>query len=520
MRLLRRLAADQRICYVLFAFVPLVAAMLYCLLDLKTILDISLPNGTWNDEVSYYKQIEGMIHYGIPRGYFAYNDSSAPVGTMGPWCILLFFPYVVIGRLTGWNYLTPVICNIIFLCIGFGAFAWITKKKPVVLLGMAGCYLAMPMVIRYTVSGMAEPLFYMGALLFAACVIRMREDERMRFVYGAFVVLLYMTVIRPYFVIFMLIPAIELWKRKRQKGLLISMGFAAGGMLLYVLLNSQLCAPYFIATIDYSSFTLLREGHPLQAAAYMLTTLKNGCLSIVSFLRMEFSPGGFALGEMWLTFLLLAFLLIVQLFAVKKEKRGQLAAVLVSSVAVAVVILVFYSPNMGARHILICCCILLAMLTEGKGRLLAVQCVLLLTVCFILPKEDEVYRVPYQTAKMEKQLTKWERQYEELIPVTEDCSWDNSVMWVMTDSDREGNIYYMSHAMLYALPKGSGISITQNLYVLQQGVAGISSRYILTPPKGQVADLLKSAGATRLAKDKYSSLWLNPAAQENRRAGL
>ena len=99
--------------------VPLLSAILFCFRDGKLISDIYIPLGGWSDEITYYKQIEGILAYGMPRGYFGYNQSRALYGSLGVWGLLPLIPYVIFGFFFGWNYCSPIYANILFSMLAF-----------------------------------------------------------------------------------------------------------------------------------------------------------------------------------------------------------------------------------------------------------------------------------------------------------------------------------------------------------------------------------------------------------------
>ena len=76
------------LCGGLFTLVPLLSAILFCFRDGKLISDFYIPLGGWSDEITYYKQIEGILAYCMPRGYFGYNQSRALYGSLGVWGLL------------------------------------------------------------------------------------------------------------------------------------------------------------------------------------------------------------------------------------------------------------------------------------------------------------------------------------------------------------------------------------------------------------------------------------------------
>lgn len=102
----------QRSFGLLFCLTPLISAILFCMMDGKMITDIYIPLGGWSDEITYYKQIEGILSHGMPRGYFGYNQSKALYGSLSVWGLVPLIPYVIWGKIFGWNYCSPIFANI------------------------------------------------------------------------------------------------------------------------------------------------------------------------------------------------------------------------------------------------------------------------------------------------------------------------------------------------------------------------------------------------------------------------
>ena len=489
--------------YVLFALMPLLAGVIYCLNFHKSITDIFIPYGSWNDELNYYKQIEGMIHFGIPRGYFAYNDVSAPVGTMGAWCFLLFLPYVIFGKIFGWNYLSPVVCNILLVCIGFLLFAFFSKKSGKTLLAVGVLFCTCPMMLRYMLSGMVEALFYMCMLIYAGLILRMWEDDRVRWPLAALGLGIYLTIIRPYFVLLMLIPLYHFWTQRRRNYMAISLGCMIVSVGLYFVINSKFCAPYFIQTIDLTSLRLVKEGHLLEAAKHVLFVLKNSFSEVFLYMGENIESGQYV-GEMWLYFFAFCIFLGLSGLLHSGQKRKRLLFVFLLALLFLTAVLVFYSPNMGSRHMLLISVFLLAVLAEGKEKYLIAQAAAMILISIAMPRAAGIYNLPYKTDEGVAYIEEKKAVFEENLNLTDGYCWDNSVMQIISDTDENQAIYYTQYNMLYALPKGMGISMAQNGQVLQNGVEGIRSKYIITTPRGKVQD------AALLAGDDKFLLFLNP----------
>ena len=117
--------------------------------------DIYLPagkGGIWNDELSYYKQIEAMVKYGYPQGYFGYSLTHARDLSFGEWSVFLLIPYAIIGKMFGWTLITPIICNIFFVTVALSVFALLVRPTNRQMYFIICIIAFFPLMIRYIVS--------------------------------------------------------------------------------------------------------------------------------------------------------------------------------------------------------------------------------------------------------------------------------------------------------------------------------------------------------------------------------
>ena len=132
---------------------------------------------TYNDEVTWYSQVEAMIQYGHPLGYEGYNGTHAAVGTFGPWGIATLLPYAAIGKIIGWELHSMVFANVILLSAAIAVYIFLTKPsvRQIVLIGIG--YLCMTITIGYSVLSMAESLRYALAIIMTAMLIKLYRGE-------------------------------------------------------------------------------------------------------------------------------------------------------------------------------------------------------------------------------------------------------------------------------------------------------------------------------------------------------
>ena len=96
----------------LLGILPLVCCLVYCGVQGRSLGEVYPPCSEWKDELFYYKQVEGIVNYGYPQGYFGFNESHALKLSFAAWSPVLVFPWILWGLVFGWNLMSPMFCNI------------------------------------------------------------------------------------------------------------------------------------------------------------------------------------------------------------------------------------------------------------------------------------------------------------------------------------------------------------------------------------------------------------------------
>ena len=76
---------------------PLLMCLIFCLIKGHSLKDVFLPSSEWNDELFYFKQVEGTVGYLYPRGYFGFNESHADLLSFAAWSPVLVTPWILWG---------------------------------------------------------------------------------------------------------------------------------------------------------------------------------------------------------------------------------------------------------------------------------------------------------------------------------------------------------------------------------------------------------------------------------------
>lgn len=190
---------------VLMALLPVVCCLVRTAAEGRSIGQVYLPSSEWNDELFYFKQVESIVKYGFPRGYFGFNESHALQLSFAAWSPVLVFPWILWGLVFGWNLLSPVICNIVLLTITMFVFVWLVKptwKQLGILTVLFSLY---TLFTRYMLSGMPEVICFGMLILFYGLAFSYLNKETKGKLIAMFIVSVLLTLMRPYMLLFLLL---------------------------------------------------------------------------------------------------------------------------------------------------------------------------------------------------------------------------------------------------------------------------------------------------------------------------
>lgn len=494
-----------------FGFLPLLLCVLYCRACGGSLSDVYLPASWWNDELFYYKQVEGIVQEGCPQGYFGYNESCARTGTFGLWNPLLFLPWVVWG-IFGWNLNTPVLCNLIFVMAAMAVFAWLAAPDWRKAAAAAVMVSAFTPFTRFILSGVGEAFFIGFTLIYAGLFCAYRREEKAGYLWGMLCLGIFLTIIRPYYFLLILLAGFCAagkgagWKIKAVCG-------AALGLLGYWLMNYWFSAPYSFRSIGGGFLDVLRLEGPAAGMRAFFTQTGEAVQDMLGLLKDALRYGRQG-GCLYGVFGLLAVSFLLMLLSAhgkgrKEDTRLAAGMVCVSALMMAAVVYMYNIHN-GDRHLLtfnLLGILFLGMYFRGKtGAALKV----LLTaamVFFFLVRPGTAYdrAVPFGEEALKAEITELEEQLAGRMELAEGISWDNTVIWLSYDRV-DGEIVSEQWQQLYALPAGFGINHCSQDYVLNN-FDGIRSRYIAAIPDGEVEKKLEGSGAVLLAGNDHISIW-------------
>ena len=506
----------------LLAALPVLCCLVRCVSEGRTIGEVWLPACEWNDELFYYKQVEGIIHYGYPQGYFGFNESHALKLSFAAWSPVLVFPWILWGFLFGWNLLSPVICNIVLLTITCFLFVWLVRPtwKQLGILTLLFC-LYTPFT-RYMLSGMPEIICFSMLILFYALAINYLNRVRGYKLVLLFIMASVMTLMRPYLLLFMLLPA-YLWIRKaRWKGALGSGLIIVVTLGAYAGIKHYLGAEYFAPLFFTDWVTAFFERGLFGGLRFFFGKLYYMGKSFLGHTNQGLRTG-LASGAYFAGYLVMLCILLGQSIAdwrsVKRLKNAgeagraaELTKKLIvqvhlafSFIAMLFALLLMYKLTEGSKHLLTFMAagiFVVAMMQTRfykKTVLLGVTFLFLYTYRAVDPYD---YGIPYIQEEASEAYAYWEGVLEEKLELdTENGvpNFENSVIWVFNDQLSDGTKETVAWQYLYALPEGFGISCCMPDYIHEK-FETLQSRYIATLSGGEIDEMCRDAGCSEIGR--------------------
>ncbi len=527
---------------VLMALLPLLCCLVRTAAEGRSIGQVYLPSSEWNDELFYFKQVEGIVNYGFPRGYFGFNESHALQLSFAAWSPVLVFPWILWGLLFSWNLLSPVICNIVLLTITMFVFVWLVKptwKQLGILTVLFSLY---SLFVRYMLSGMPEVICFSLLILFYGLAMSYLKKESRGKLIAMFVISVLLTLMRPYMLLFLALACYFWICRNKKAGWIGSILIVAATGITYALIKHYLGAEYF-TPLFYTDWitTFFTDGIGAGFRNLFGTLYWKG----LEFYRhcIEGGRNVLASGAFFDGYLLVLLILLVQSFLDirtlrrakrveritmepedkkvrealfgpytltedrKRELHNQLVIEVhfaLSLIAMLFAHLLMYKMVEGSKHFLtfIAAGIFIVSMLETryykKAVLLGAAFLYLYSFKAVEPYD---YQIPYVTEERQAQVEYWREIFSEKLAMdTEQVpNYENVVIWTFGDETPEGH-QNLKWQLLYSAPKGFGISCCEREYITEH-LTELQSRYLATVSGGAIDQMCRTAGYEELGRD-------------------
>lgn len=517
----------------LLAMLPLLCCLVYCGIRGRGLGEVYLPSSPWNDELFYYKQVEGVVHFGYPQGYYGYNESHALKLSFGAWSPVLVFPWILWGLLFGWNLMSPVICNIVLMTLCCFLFVWLTRPtwKQLGILSVLFC-LFTPFA-RYMLSVMPEVICFSMLITFYGLAVNYLRREKVYKLVLLFVLSGVMTLMRPYLALFMLLPA-YLWIRRDRKHICRWVAVGGSAAILGTVFGIYVCiSHYFVAVYFTPLFSTdwilayFQKGIPGGVRTTWETVYYRGS-DLLRNMQQGFRDG-LASGAFFAGYVICMCVLAAQSFldwcslrrSVKmqegtggnttEEQKEAVSRLIVevhlafSFIAMLFALLLMYDLTDGSKHLLTFIAAALFVIALMKTKFLKKAVVLGVTFAYFysyMAVSPYDYEAPFVLDERKASAEAFkEALAPQLVLERENVpNYENSVIWVFDDVADGANVN-TPWQLLYGLPEGFGISCCRGNYVTEH-FDSLQSRYLVSPAGGEIDTLCKEAGYRLLYRDR------------------
>ena len=507
----------------LLALLPLLCCVVYCASQGRGIGEVYLPSSVWNDELFYYKQVEGIVNYGYPQGYFGFNESHALKLSFAAWSPVLVFPWIIWGFLFGWNLMSPVICNIFLMMLCCFLFVWLVRPswKQLGILTFLFC-LYTPFV-RYMLSSMPEVICFAMLIIFYALAVNYQRREKTYKLVLLFVLSGVMTLMRPYLLLFLLLP-VFFWIRAGRNFKSVAGSLAVFGTVLglYGVIKHYLGAEYFAPLFFTDWIDAYFEQGLWGGIRNTLDTLHYMGKDFLEHTRQGIREG-LASGAFFGGYLVCMAVQSVRDWRRYRRMAGEKgqedwrkalgrwlvieAHLAFSFAAMLAALLLMYKLTEGSKHLLTfmaAAIFVIALMDTGfyKKAMLVGGTFAYFYIHMAVDPYD--YQVPFvQEERMAALEACREILREELILDPEKVpGYENALIWVYSDSVG-GEPGYTAWQLLYALPEGFGISCCMPDFVSEE-FDSLQGRYLCVISGGSIEEKCIRAGYEKILEAEGS----------------
>ena len=481
-------------CAIAFLF-PTFLCFFYCALRGITFSDLYLPNSSNNDTLFYYKLVESVVKCGIPRGYFGFNESHALVGTFAAWSPLIILPWALFGFIFGWGYSSVFICNIIFFSIALTLFVFLTDidfRNLVFLLFFFVLFSSLPI---HMLNALPETCIVSIALVYIALAIRLCNKEyKTLYVVILYILASYLTLLRPYMVLFFAVPLYFGIKEKKKAAIILPSVLGVSSLVLYFAIGHFFTGEYFTPLFDMGIVKMILQGRVVEAFWSSVYVFRDIIKGIFEYITGAFSYGLTA-GTQYMLFILVCIASSILIFD-KKEKKMRILYALLSIFSLALMFAIIFflqKTNEGGRHVWVIAIVEMAAIACSNWNVknIIIKSVIAIFLLIFILRGSLVptdYDIPIKNVDTQKNVEEWKELFaEKNVTLVETIGYDNTLIWVFIDYDDTTQVV-TDYSELFALPKGMGISCCYPDYVIEN-FDNLKSKYLITYSGGKV-DLL------------------------------
>jgi len=470
---------------------PLIICVIYCAVRGYSFFDLYLPNSYNNDVLFYYKQVEGIIFYGHPQGYFGFNESHAVYGGFAAWNPILFIPWIVYCKIFGCNYMSLIISNILYFSVAMVAFVLLTKMDWRGIIAGFLMFALYPGFSIHLMNGLAETNVAATMIIFFGLSIHISKNGyRKSDIIGMFFIGALLTLCRPFMILLLIIPCYHFIKKRGKIGILFSALIVAFSVTGYFIYSHYFSSPYLESLFNADLIKLLISGRFVEFYWKLVPLVKQ---------FFQYNIGAFDYGLTAGTQYVIsefAVLAIIIVTLIRKKTEYLITYIGFACTVIGLTaanILLLNKIREGGRHLWAFSIIgiLLCVLIEKREKYVINGILIIFLIIFIargaiIPTD---YDIPTPNNDLQATIDELKIVFEEKgVCITEGSPWDNTVIWASKE-----------YKQLYSLPAGMGISYCYDNYALEN-MESLNSKYIAVDINGLVEEACWNLGYEQVVR--------------------
>ena len=474
-------------------FVPFIICFVFCRVKGIHISEVFIPGARKNDCLFYYKVVEGMVKYGIPKGFFGYNEAHAVFGSLPAWSPLIYIPWMLWGVLFGWTSFSAICCNIFYFSASLCFFVIQTRpcwKNIIVFFAILSLF---PSIFYYLMNIQPESLIVSAIVIFYAFAFKIHTVKNTKWCLTAmFIVASILVLVRPYFLVLLLLPIYWLLKKRKKHSILIAIGIIVTDIFNYYLITKFLTCVYFINSYDTEIINkflslhwwdLIQSVFQLETLRFFFNDLKNAMIYF-----------GFSNTSVVHFFIAFLVMLISVIAALDRENTINRDLNLFQNISLTLVIfsiiLLRHSTLEGGRYLfsfVFAGCLVLSFNRLSKVSISS----LAVLICFFMfgiihgsfsPLDISI---PRDQDNLKASVEYWQETFDK-NPIFDEneFGYNNTIDWVYADT-LNGEIVKTRYGELFAVPAGMGINCCEGDFIIEN-YTNLQSRYLAAPNGGVI----------------------------------
>lgn len=487
---------------VFLTLLPMLCCVIMCISQGISINDIYLPDSKWNDELIYFKWVEGTNQYGVAQGYFGYNESHANYLNFGTWSPLLNIFWIIFAKIFGWSFHSPIYCNILLMSIAMFLFSIWVKPDKYQAIAIALLFSTHATLTRFMLSGLSEISCFFPLVLMTGIILK-KEKEKWSIIvmYG---LVFGLTLMRPYYILLFFIPCYYWYIFSSKKGRVVGISFLlftffAGA---YIWVNKNLCAPYFsdLFRSDWLELIFNDFGKGIFHLWYVIGSSGKTFLQYVG----NGLTGDIVQCGWCATYFVLLLWIIFRFYSAYRNRQksfGLYAYGMAVFLIMLIAVFLLFDIYNGSKHLVgfTLMGILIMAIVESLNDRTIMFGILLLYLFTMKATSEYEWSLPALSWSTEQEIEYGKSVLmNALIVDTKADRWDNTIIWTLTSK--------MKWQDLYACPSGVGINICSEDYV-NNNYFQIKSKYLATSIGEKTDNLCKQNGAELLAEFGEIHIW-------------